>query len=51
MCRSRILYSAVGAVLENGPSGVYPAVEKDLQIWQTAALLEVNDAGFFNCPI
>lgn len=50
---SRILYSAVGAVLENGPSGVYPAVEKDLQIWQTAALLEILNSilGIVRSPV
>lgn len=33
--------SAVKALQQSGPSGVYAAVEKPLQIWQTAALLEV----------
>ncbi|CAK9190342.1 unnamed protein product [Sphagnum troendelagicum] len=37
----QILVSAVKALQQSGPSGVYAAVEKPLQIWQTAALLEV----------
>ncbi len=39
--RLQILVSAVKALQQSGPSGVYAAVEKPLQIWQTAALLEV----------
>jgi hypothetical protein len=39
--RTQILYSAVGALYTAGPAAVYDAVEKPLQIWQTAAVFEV----------
>lgn len=39
--RTQILYSAVGALYTAGPPAVYDAVEKPLQIWQTAAVFEV----------
>jgi hypothetical protein len=41
VCRSQILYSAVFALYTKGMPAVYDAVEKPLQIWQTAALFEV----------
>lgn len=39
--RMQILYSAVRALYTAGPPAVYDAVEKPLQIWQTAAVFEV----------
>lgn len=39
--RTQILYSAVEALYTAGPPAVYDAVEKPLQIWQTAAVFEV----------
>jgi very-long-chain (3R)-3-hydroxyacyl-CoA dehydratase len=49
----QILVSAVKALQQSGPSGVYAAVEKPLQIWQTAALLEIFNSivGIVRSPV
>ncbi|KAH9574991.1 hypothetical protein CY35_01G089200 [Sphagnum magellanicum] len=49
----QILVSAVKALQQSGPSGVYTAVEKPLQIWQTAALLEIFNSivGIVRSPV
>jgi hypothetical protein len=51
--RLQILVSAVKALQQSGPSGVYAAVEKPLQIWQTAALLEIFNSivGIVRSPV
>lgn len=53
LCRSQILYSAVFALYTRGPPAVYEAVEKPLQIWQTAALLEIFNSivGITSSPV
>lgn len=50
---SQILYSAVLALHTKGPPAVYDAVEKPLQIWQTAALLEIFNSlvGITRSPV
>lgn len=49
--RSQILFYAVKALYTTGPTGVYEAVEKPLQIWQTAALFEVFSFFLHCAPI
>nr|XP_040249210.1 very-long-chain (3R)-3-hydroxyacyl-CoA dehydratase PASTICCINO 2A-like [Aegilops tauschii subsp. strangulata] len=40
-CRAQVLYYAVEALLRSGHQGVYAAVERPLQLAQTAAVLEI----------
>ncbi|KAL2613978.1 hypothetical protein R1flu_025670 [Riccia fluitans] len=39
---SQILYLAINALSSGGTKSVYATIENPLQIWQTAALFEVN---------
>jgi len=50
---SQILYSALYALYTKGCPGVYDAVEKPLQIWQTAALFEIFNSivGITRSPV
>ncbi|KAL3691574.1 hypothetical protein R1sor_005225 [Riccia sorocarpa] len=50
---SQILYRAVNALSTGGTKSVYAAVEKPLQIWQSAALLEIFNSivGIVRSPV
>ncbi|CAM6100790.1 unnamed protein product [Calypogeia fissa] len=49
----QILYLAIDAISKEGPKSVYAAVEKPLQIWQTAALFEIFNSivGIVRSPV
>ncbi|KAG6557859.1 hypothetical protein Mapa_000627 [Marchantia paleacea] len=49
----QILYLAIEALRKDGPASVYAAVEKPLQIWQTAACFEIFNSivGIVRSPV
>ncbi|KAL2622422.1 hypothetical protein R1flu_002627 [Riccia fluitans] len=50
---SQILYLAINALSSGGTKSVYAAIEKPLQIWQTAALFEIFNSivGIVRSPV
>ena len=48
--RVQVLYYAVTALLGGGHEGVYAAVERPLQLGQTAAIMEVRFSSLLFLP-